>query len=565
VSTAQITNRAVPWSSAQALAGAGVHPVLARVFAARGITEPRELDLALGELPSWKSLKGIDDAAARLAQALTHKERLLVVADYDADGATACALAVLALRNLGAEIDFLVPNRFEFGYGLTPEIVALAAERKPRLIITVDNGIASMEGVAAAQALGIEVLITDHHLPGDRLPKPALIVNPNQPGCEFPSKNLAGVGVMFYLLLALRAHLRASGWFDARPEPKLADYLDLVALGTVADVVKLDHLNRILVQQGLSRMRAGRARAGLRMLLAAAGRDSGRLSGFDLGFVLGPRLNAAGRLADMSLGIRCLLADDEEAALPLAMELDRLNRERKTLEADMHEAALAELAVSPPQDSYTLVLHRPEWHQGVVGILASRLKDRYHRPTIVFATSSPGELKGSGRSIRALHLRDALDLVSKRAPQLITRFGGHAAAAGLSLPAAALPRFIELFEQAARECLSPSDLARVIETDGSLAPAEITLELADLLAKPLWGQAFPAPSFADEFRVLRQQVVAERHLRLSLARGDRVFEAMLFRHAEPLPEHIHAVYRPERNDYQGQTRLQLVLEHWQGA
>lgn len=540
-----------------------MHPVLARVFAARGITEPRELDLALGELPSWKSMKGIDAAAARLAQALARNERLLVVADYDADGATACALAVLTLRRLGGDIDFLVPNRFEFGYGLTPEIVALAAERKPQLIVTVDNGIASVDGVAAAEARGIEVLITDHHLPGERLPEPALIVNPNQAGCDFPSKNLAGVGVMFYVLLALRAHLRASGWFDTRPQPKLADYLDLVALGTVADVVKLDHLNRILVQQGLNRMRAGRARPGLRMLLAAAGRDPGRLSGFDLGFVLGPRLNAAGRLADMSLGIRCLLAEDEETALPLAMELDRLNRERKNLEADMHEAALAELELSPPADSYTLVLHRQEWHQGVVGILASRLKERYHRPTIVFAQSAPDELKGSGRSIRALHLRDALDRVSKRAPNLITRFGGHAAAAGLSLAASALPQFTTLFEQAARECLRPADLARVIETDGSLSATEVTLELADLLAQPLWGQAFPAPSFADEFRVLRQQVVGERHLRLGLARGDRVFEAMLFRQAEPLPERITAVYRPERNEYQGLARLQLVLEHWQ--
>ncbi len=565
MSPAQIRTRPVPVDAACELAAAGIHPVLARVFAARGIHAPQELELSLHDLPSWKTMKGIDQAAGRLAQALSRQELVLVVADYDADGATACALAVLALRELGAKVDYLVPNRFEYGYGLTPEIVALAAACTPKLIVTVDNGIASLEGVAEAQRRGIEVLITDHHLPGEGLPDPAIIVNPNQPGCAFPSKNLAGVGVMFYVLLALRAHLRAEGWFDTRPEPKLADYLDLVAVGTVADVVRLDHLNRILVQQGLARLRAGRARPGLRMLLAAAGRDVGRLGGFDLGFVLGPRLNAAGRLADMALGIQCLLAEDEDQALPMAMELDRLNRERKNLEADIHDQALAELDISPPGDSYTLVLHRPQWHQGVVGIVASRLKDRYHRPTIVFAETASGELKGSGRSIPGLHLRDALDRVSKCAPGLITRFGGHAAAAGLSLPGAALPEFTALFERVARELLSPADLARVIETDGSLTPAEITLGLADLLAVPLWGQAYPAPTFSDEFRVLRQQVVGERHLRLALARGDRVFEAMLFRHADPLPERVQAVYRPERNEYQGQGRLQLVIEHWTAA
>ncbi|CAG0987441.1 Single-stranded-DNA-specific exonuclease RecJ [Burkholderiales bacterium] len=561
----RIVQREVPAQAKNALAAAGLHPVLARVFAARGITEARELDLVLADLPSWQELKGISAAAARLAQAIEAKERLLIVADYDADGATACALGVLALRAMGAEVDYLVPNRFEFGYGLTPEIVALAATREPALIVTVDNGIASVEGVTEAAARGIEVLITDHHLPGDRLPEPAIIVNPNQPGCAFPSKNLAGVGVMFYVLLALRAHLRERGWFANRAEPKLADYLDLVALGTIADVVKLDHLNRILVQHGLLRLRAGRARPGLSMLLAAAGRDASRLCGFDLGFVLGPRLNAAGRLADMSLGIRCLLAEDEDRALPLAMELDRLNRERKGLEADIHDEALSELEDQNLAERYSLVLFRPEWHQGVVGIVASRLKDRYHRPAIVFAAAGDGSLKGSGRSIRALHLRDALDRVAKLDPALIQRFGGHAAAAGLTLPASGLARFALLFEQAVREALLPADLARVVETDGSLAPRELTLELAELLAKPLWGQAFAAPVFADEFRVLRQNVVAEKHLRLVLAREGKVFEAMLFRHAEALPERILAVYRPERNEYQGHVRLQLILEHWQAA
>lgn len=565
MSSARITSRPVPLEAAARLSSAGVHPVLARAFAARGIVEPAQLDLALADLPDWRQLKGITEAAARLAQAIAKRERLLIIADYDADGATACALGVLALRAMGAQVDYLVPNRFEFGYGLTPEIVALAAQRDPHLIVTVDNGIASIEGVAAATARGIEVLITDHHLPGDRLPEPALIVNPNQPGCAFPSKNLAGVGVMFYVLLALRATLREQGAYHNGGEPRLVDYLDLVALGTVADVVKLDHLNRILVQQGLSRLRAGRSRAGLRMLLAAAGRDAAQLSGFDLGFVLGPRLNAAGRLADMSLGIRCLLAEDEDSALPLAMELDRLNRERKTLEAEIHDEALGDLAEIDLANRYSLVLFRPEWHQGVIGIVASRLKDRYHRPAIVFADAGDGLLKGSGRSIRALHLRDALDRVAKLDPSLIQRFGGHAAAAGLSLPAQGLARFAVLFEQAVREALLPADLARVVETDGSLSAHELNLELAELLAKPLWGQAFPAPLFADQFRVLRQNVVGQKHLRLSLALGNKVFEAILFRQASPLPERITAVYRPERNEYQGSVRLQLLVEHWQAA
>ena len=562
MSPTRISVREVPRAAEKALQVAGVHPVLARVFAARGITEARQLDLALTDLPSWQGMKGIDAAAARLALALMNQERMLIVADYDADGATACALAVLVLRALGGEVDYLVPNRFEFGYGLTPEIVALAAQREPRLIVTVDNGIASVEGVSAAAARGIEVLVTDHHLPGELLPEPAIIVNPNQPGCPFPSKNLAGVGVMFYVLLALRARLRESGWFASRPEPRLAEYLDLVALGTVADVVKLDPLNRILVQHGLQRLRAGRARPGLRMLLAAAGRDAPKLSGFDLGFVLGPRLNAAGRLADMSVGIRCLLAEDEDSALPLAMELDRLNRERKTLEADIHDEALAEVDALAVDERFSLVLFRPEWHQGVVGIVASRLKDRFHRPAIVFADAGDGTLKGSGRSIRALHLRDALDRVAKLDPTLIRRFGGHAAAAGLSLPADGLARFSALFEQAVREALLPADLARVVETDGSIPAGEITLQLAQLLATPLWGQAYPPPAFVDEFRVLRQSLVGEKHLRLSLSREGKVFEAMLFRHASPLPEHIRAVYRPERNEYQGTLRLQLILEHW---
>ena len=415
-----IVRRPVP-AEAAALAAAGVHPVLARVFAARGIVSRDDLDTGLARLPPFAAMKGIDAAAARLADAIAAREKIVVVADYDADGATACAVAMRGLAALGADVDFLVPNRFEYGYGLTPEIVGAASLMRPRLLVTVDNGIASHDGVAAAADLGIEVLITDHHLPAATLPAPALIVNPNQPGCTFPSKHLAGVGVMFYVLLATRSLLRDRRAFGARPEPNFATLLDLVALGTVADVVRLDRVNRTLVAQGLARIRAGRAQPGIDALFTAAGRDPRRATAYDLGFVAGPRLNAAGRLADMTVGIRCLLAETAVAALPLAVELDRLNRERRDVESAMQEEALAELdaraAVATRPEAYTLCLYRPEWHQGVVGIVASRLKDRFHRPAVVFARGGgAGELRGSGRSIAGFHLRDALDLVAKRAP-----------------------------------------------------------------------------------------------------------------------------------------------------
>ena len=432
-----IVRRPVP-ADAAALAAAGVHPVLARVFAARGIATRDDLDTDLARLPPFAAMKGIDAAAARLADAIAAREKIVIVADYDADGATACAVAMRGLGALGADVDFLVPNRFEYGYGLTPEIVRAAVRMRPRLLVTVDNGIASHDGVAAAAALGLDVLITDHHLPAATLPAPALIVNPNQPGCTFPSKHLAGVGVMFYVLLATRALLRTRRAFGAGPEPNFATLLDLVALGTVADVVRLDRVNRTLVAQGLARIRAGRAQPGIAALFTAAGRDPRRATAYDLGFVAGPRLNAAGRLADMTVGIRCLLAETTVAALPLAVELDRLNRERRDVESAMQEEALAELdaraAMTTRPEAYTLCLYRPEWHQGVVGIVASRLKDRFHRPALVFARGGlAGELRGSGRSIAGFHLRDALDLVAKRAPGMLVRFGGHAFAAGLTL------------------------------------------------------------------------------------------------------------------------------------
>ena len=568
----EIVRRNVP-AAAATLAASGVHPVLARVFAARGVATADELDTDLARLPSFSLLKGIDDAATRLADAIAHREHILVIADYDADGATACAVAVRGLTALGAEVDFLVPNRFEYGYGLTPEIVIEAATRAPRLIVTVDNGIASHDGVAEAAARGIEVLITDHHLPAATLPAPALIVNPNQPGCAFPGKHLAGVGVMFYVLTATRALLRERGAFAGRPEPNLAALLDLVALGTVADVVRLDGINRTLVAQGLARIRAGRCQPGIAALFSAAGRDARRASAYDLGFVAGPRLNAAGRLADMTVGIRCLLAETAVAALALATELDHLNRERRDVEATMQEEALAELdartASTATDDAFTLCLFRPEWHQGVVGIVASRLKDRYHRPAVVFARGTGGELKGSGRSIPGFHLRDALDLVSKRAPGVIARFGGHAYAAGLSLAEADLPRFAAAFEAVAREQLTPAQLARTQESDGGLEPSALTLELAQALAGEVWGQGFPAPAFDDVFDVADQRIVGGRHSKLVLLRpgaGDAGrFAAILFNHADPLPATIRAIYRPDPNEWNGKVALQLLVVHWEPA
>ncbi|WP_413436940.1 single-stranded-DNA-specific exonuclease RecJ [Sulfuriferula sp. GW1] len=557
----KITARPYPESVAHSLTASGLHPVLARIYAARGIAQPAQLETRLAGLIPFDSLKNIHAAAQRLADALARQERILVVADYDADGATACAVALRGLALLGGSADYLVPNRFEYGYGLTPEIVRLAAERRPDLIVTVDNGIASVAGVAEAKRLGIEVLVTDHHLPGDELPE-ALIVNPNQPGCPFPSKNLAGVGVMFYVLLALRAELRTRGIFSADTAPNLAQLLDIVALGTVADVVRLDANNRILVEQGLRRMRAGRACAGIRALFQAAARDPARASAFDLGFMVGPRLNAAGRLEDMSLGIACLLTDDDAAALAIARRLHALNAERRSIEADMQETALASLDAIETADSYSLALFDPEWHQGVIGILASRLKDKFHRPAVCFARGNDGEIKGSGRSIGALHLRDALDIVSKRAPELILKFGGHAAAAGLSIRAADFERFAALFEQTVQGLLSPGDLAKVIETDGELPPESLNLELAQALDGQVWGQGFAAPSFSGVFRVVQQRVVGDKHLKLRLQMAGQQFESILFFRDQPLPERIHAVYRPEMNVYNGSASLQLKLEHW---
>ena len=561
-----ITRREVPPAACSTLAAAGIHPLLARIYAARGITSATQLAADLGELSPLAGLHNVERMAGLLADAIAAKQRLLIVADYDSDGATACAVGMRALREFGANVEFLVPNRFEYGYGLTTEIVALAKKLKnPDILITVDNGIASVEGVAAANALGMRVLITDHHLPGATLPDAWCIINPNQPGCGFPSKNLAGVGVMFYLMLALRSEMRKRGAFEGRKEPNLAALLDLVALGTVADVVKLDDNNRILVQQGLQRIRSGKTWPGIAALLRVGGRDAARASTYDLGFVLGPRLNAAGRLDDMTVGIECLITNDHGTAERIARQLDEFNRKRRSIEAGMHEDALASLAGLAPQDGCSLSLFDPGWHQGVIGIVASRLKERFHRPVIAFARGNDGEIKGSGRSIGALHLRDALDLVTKREPGLIARFGGHAAAAGLTLREDGFERFRAAFEAVAQSLLSPADLDRIIETDGALPGEHCTLEAARVLEHAVWGQGFPAPTFDDEFTVARQRVVGERHLKLRLAKDGREIEAMLFAHAEPLPPRIRAVYRIGVNEWNGVQTLQLTLEHWQPA
>jgi single-stranded-DNA-specific exonuclease len=560
-----ITTRPCPADIRATLEQAGLAPAWARLYAARGVTHPDQVAHRLPQLLPPAGLLHIERAAALLADAIHANKRLLIIADYDADGATACAVGVRGLRLLGARVDYLVPHRLEHGYGLTPDIVELAAERQPDLIVTVDNGIAAVEGVAAANALGIPVLVTDHHLPGDTLPDAACIVNPNQPDCGFASKNLAGVGVMFYVLLALRAELRQRGAYASQPEPDLRVLLDLVALGTVADVVKLDANNRTLVENGLARMRAGKASVGINALFRVAGREPSRATVFDLGFTLGPRLNAAGRIDDMALGIECLLADDPAAALQLAQQLDTLNRTRRDVEADMLEEALAILASFNPTDSHSLTAWQPGWHIGVIGILASRLKDKFHRPTIVLASNENGELKGSGRSIPGLHLRDALDLVDKRHPGLILRFGGHAMAAGLSLAAGRHADFSEAFEAVVRELIDPADLEGAIETDGELDVSEHSYELAEQFDRAVWGQGFPAPLFCAAFDVVAQRVVGEKHMKLRLSRDGNVFEAMRFFHPEPLPQRIRAVYALMPNEFNGQQALQLKLQHWEPA
>lgn len=547
-------------------------PLLTRLYAARGVQSAAELDKGLARLIPYQQLKGMDAAVELLVQGLKNGQRMLIVGDFDADGATASTVGVLGLRLLGAaNVDYLVPNRFEYGYGLTPEIVAVALERAPQLLITVDNGISSVEGVAAAKAAGLTVLVTDHHLPGAELPAADAIVNPNQPGCEFPSKALAGVGVMFYVLLALRARLRDMGWFTAqRPEPNLGELLDLVALGSVADVVPLDANNRILVHQGLARIRAGRARPGLRAILEVAGRDHRRITSTDLGFILGPRLNAAGRLDDMGLGIECLLCEDEALARDMAVQLDQLNQDRKAIEQGMQREALAQLKDLPLEDMpFGLCLFEPDWHQGVIGILASRMKERYHRPTIAFADAGDGVLKGSARSVPGFHIRDALDAVAAKHPELISKFGGHAMAAGLSLPQANFAAFAAAFDAEVRRQLCEDDLTGRLLSDGALSIEEFHLPLArELRNAGPWGQHFPEPLFHGVFQLVQQRVVGERHLKVVLKSecGSVQLDGIAFgvdRDIWPNPtvRWVELAYKLDVNEYRGQESVQLLIAH----
>ena len=559
---AEIEVRPVP-ESVTRLQQQGISPLLARIFAARGVQDGAELETRLNRLVPFQQLRNIEPMARRLADAIAAQQTLTVIADYDADGATACACAVRGLRAMGAQVNYLVPNRFEYGYGLTPEIVDLAlrvCQPTPQLLLTVDNGIASVEGVEHAHRLGLEVLITDHHLPGEQVPD-TLIVNPNQTGCSFPSKHLAGVGVMFYVLMALRAELRQRGAFTTQPEPNLAQWLDLVALGTVADVVRLDANNRILVQQGLLRMRQGQCAEGIRALFEVSGRQLGRASAFDLGFTLGPRLNAAGRLDDMSVGIECLLTDDRQRAQQLAQQLDELNRERRQIEGGMQQEALATLPDSLDDSRYSVAMFRDDWHQGVVGIVAARLRERFHRPCFVFAPADVDQIKGSGRSIPGFHLRDAVDWIAKRHPDLIQRFGGHAMAAGVALREQDFPRFAAAFEEVAQLWLDEHHLTRRIETDGALLAQEMTLQQAEELDSLIWGQGFPPPLFSGEFTVLEQRVVAEKHRKLSLGYAGQTWDAIFFNYPDPLPNAIQAVYQLQVNEFRGQRRVQLLLQH----
>ena len=557
---------------ASVLAASGLHPTLARILSARGVLDPAELATELPGLVPPSAMKGIDHAAAYLADAIAAQRKLLIVADYDCDGATACAVAVRGLRLLGArQVDYLVPDRVVDGYGLTAPIAERVHARGADLLVTVDNGIASLEGVAHARALGLAVLVTDHHLPAPELPSADAIVNPNQPGCSFASKSLAGVGVMFYVLLALRAELRARGLYENRPQPKLDALLPLVALGTVADVVKLDANNRRLVAQGLKRIRAGQMPPGVAALFDAAGRKSNQATSFDFGFALGPRINAAGRLADMTLGIECLLTDDAARAAELARTLDAINRERRSIETDMREQA--ELATEslfgegdevPPAIS----VYDPDFHEGVVGIVASRLKDRLHRPCFVFAASRApgheGELKGSGRSIAGFHLRDALDLLAKRHPGVLLRFGGHAMAAGCTVAAARWPEFEAGLRSIAREWLDAAALTRRLDTDGPLAPEYRRAEMVDTLHREVWGQGFAAPTFSEELEIVSQRLVGERHLALKLRHQGQPVDGIWFGRVEPLPNRAVLAFRLDADEWQGQRRVRFLVEGMAG-
>lgn len=569
VDTLKLTVRKTDPDTSTRLQAAGIHPLLARLWSARGVLRQEDVQLDWPAMLAPNTLTQAEHAAKLLADAIAAGKRMLIVADYDCDGATACAVGMRALTEMGAIVDFLVPNRFETGYGLSPAVVELACHHpsgRPDLLITVDNGIASVEGVAAANAAGIGVIVTDHHLPGDQLPQALAIVNPNQHGCDFPSKNLAGVGVIFYLMLALRAELRSRGQFPANGGPRLEALADLVALGTVADVVKLDANNRLLVTRGLERMRRGLMQPGIRALFAVAARDPQAASAFDLGFALGPRINAAGRLADMGLGIRCLITNDEMQALELARELDTINRERRQIENVMKEQALAATeSVQAGKLGASVCVFHPEWHQGVVGLVASRLKEKFFRPTLAFAPAGDDELRGSGRSIPDVHLRDVLDLVSKRHPGLIRKFGGHAMAAGLTLGKDDFDRFAPAFDLAVIELTGRSSFEPVIETDGSLEEGYANAQIANILEQQVWGAGFAAPLFLDTFKVQSQKLVGEKHLKLSVQRGHQRFDAIWFNRTDRVSEFIKMAYRLDQNVWNGVISVQLIVEHAEAA
>ena len=551
--------------------------LLQRLYAARGVQSERELEKGLAHLLPYQQLKGIDQAVELLCQGLDKQARILIIGDFDADGATASAVGVLGLTQLGFNsVDYLVPNRFEYGYGLTPEIVEVALEKQPDILITVDNGISSIDGVAAAKRAGLTVIVTDHHLPGHELPAADAIVNPNQPGCEFPSKAMAGVGVMFYLLMALRATLRNNGWFTLHgvTQPNLGNLLDLVALGSVADVVPLDANNRMFVHQGLARIRAGRARPGLQALLQVARKEAHKVSSVDLGFILGPRLNAAGRLDDISLGIECLLCEDHALALDMAQQLDQLNHDRKAIERGMQQEALVQLQAIELNDlPFGLCVFEAEWHQGVIGILASRLKEKYNRPVIAFADAGEGQLKGSARSIPGFHIRDALDAIAAANPNLISKFGGHAMAAGLSIAASQYEAFAQAFDCEVRRQLSEDDLTGRLLSDGPLAANEFDLELAKQLkhAGP-WGQHFPEPLFHGNFILEGQRLVGEKHLKLMLRTecGSKQVDGIAFnidleQWPNPTIRQVLVAYSLDVNEFRGQESVQLIVRHIQAA
>ncbi|MBX2869256.1 MAG: single-stranded-DNA-specific exonuclease RecJ [Acidiferrobacterales bacterium] len=576
VSARQIVRRpSVPKALAAVNQGdAGLHPLLAHIFSRREISSLVELDHSVAGLLAPDTLKDLDTACSRLFIALKEQQTVLVIGDYDTDGATAAVVAILGLRMLGLnQVDYLVPNRFDYGYGLSVEIAAVAIESRPDLVITVDNGISSIEGVALLQNAGIDVIVTDHHLAGEKLPDAHAIVNPNQPGCLFPGKMLAGVGVMFYVLLGLRKRMRETGWFETQgvPPANLATLLDLVALGTVADVVPLDHNNRILVAQGIARIQKGQCRPGIKALLSVAGKSAAAVTSTDLGFVVGPRLNAAGRLDDISMGIECLLTHDDSIAAECAAALHEINAERRKIEAKMQGEALkiAEELRTNDFPASGLCLYDPDWHQGITGLVASRVKDRLHQPVIVFAQTSDGRLTGSARSISGLHIRDLLEQISSAHPGLIEKFGGHAMAAGLTLKLQDLESFEQYFQNAVARHFEQFPPENLIFTDGALEPEFFTTEIAELLrfAAP-WGQKFPSPVFDNEFRVIQQKVVGERHLKLKLATRDRTLDAIAFGQVEAgeSPEKLNkikAAYRLDINDFRGTRSLQLIIDHFE--